>query len=312
MIVALQTESVRIRHVFLAVCIALVWGFNFVVIVVGLDRLPPLLFSALRFTLAAIPAALFLRSPRAPWRWVVVVAMLLGVGQFSLLFWGMDIGMPAGLSSLVLQSQAVFTAAFAALLLSERPGRQRLLGLGIALAGIGLVAADLTGQATAVSFVLVLGAAACWGASNVATRVAAPPDVLSFMVWVSAVAAMPLFALSLVFEGWETGVRAVRSIDLTGLGALAYIAFASTLFGFGAWGWLLRRYDASVVAPFSLLVPVFGMSSAALLLNERFGVLDVLGGLLVLAGVLLGNAAPRRRRSPVDPEQETPQPVAVS
>ncbi|WP_167153081.1 EamA family transporter [Streptomyces sp. MBT27] len=257
-------------HIALAVLVAAVWGINFVVIDVGLGHFPPLLFSALRFLVAALPAVFFVGRPKVAWKWVVAVGLVLGVAKFGLLFIGMSQGMPAGLSSLVLQVQAVFTAVVAMAVLGERPSKVRLLGMVVALAGIVLA-----------------GAAACWGASNVLTRRAAPPDALNFMVWVSVVPVLPLLALSLLFEGPERDAEALAEFDLSGAGALVYVAWLSTVFGFGAWGMLLRRYPASSVAPFSLLVPVFGMSSAAVLLGEPVTPLRWGAAALLVGGVAL-------------------------
>ncbi|AGZ40319.1 EamA family transporter [Actinoplanes friuliensis] len=277
------------RDIALAVAVAAAWGINFVVIEIGLDHFPPLLFSALRFTVAAFPAVLFIGRPPARWRWVIAVALALGVVKFSLLFAGMAAGMPAGLSSLVLQSQAVFTTIFAVLLLRERPGRLRLAGLAIAALGIGVVATRLgTDGLPAGAFSLVLGAAVAWGVSNIATRRAAPADTLRFMVWVSAVASLPLIALSLLIEGPAADLAALRAINPAAVAALLYVALISTLAGFGAWGSLIKRYGASAVAPFSMLVPVFGIASAALFLNEQIHATDLAGAVLVVGGVLLG------------------------
>jgi O-acetylserine/cysteine efflux transporter len=276
----------RPRDVALAVAVMAIWGVNFVVIETGLDHFPPLLFNALRFTLAAIPALFFVGRPQVPWRWVLAVGLTLGVVKFSLLFAGMAAGMPAGLSSLVLQSQAVFTMLFAVLLLRERPRALQVAGLLLALAGVGVVGSRL--GANLGAFLLIIGAAAAWGLSNVATRKASPPDTLRFIVWASAVASPPLVVLSLVFDGPAADLAALRAIDGEAVGALLFVALISTLAGFGIWGFLLRRYGATTVAPFSLLVPFFGIASAALLLGEQIHALDLIGGALVVGGVLLG------------------------
>ncbi|GIE75949.1 membrane protein [Actinoplanes philippinensis] len=276
----------RARDLALAVAVAAVWGFNFVVIHVGLDAFPPLLFSALRFALAAFPALLLVGRPQVPWRWVIAVALILAVTKFSLLFIGMAAGMPAGLSSLVLQSQAVFTMLFAVLLLRERPRPVQVAGLAVAVAGVVLVAARTTAPLPA--FLLVVGAAAAWGLSNVATRKASPPDTLRFMVWVSAVATGPLVLLTLIVDGPAADLAALRAIDTPAVLSLLYIALISTLAGFAAWGFLLRRYGAATVAPFSMLVPFFGIASAALFLGEPVHPIEVAGGVLVVGGVLLG------------------------
>ncbi|MFI2734426.1 EamA family transporter [Streptomyces sp. NPDC018711] len=281
-------------HLALAVLVAAVWGVNFVVIEIGLDHFPPLLFSALRFLAAALPAVFLVGRPKVAWKWVVGVGLVLGVAKFGLLFTGMDLGAPAGLSSLVLQVQTVFTALFAFVALGERPRRLQVLGMAVALAGIGVAAVDEGGSGPLAGFALVIAAAVCWGASNVLTRKAAPPDALNFMVWVSTVPVLPLLVLSLLLEGPERDLAALRGLDGTGIAVIVYVAWITTVFGFGAWGWLLRRHPASSVAPFSLLVPVFGMSSAALFLGESVSPLRWCAAALLVGGVALTSLAPRR------------------
>ncbi|MGW5423438.1 EamA family transporter [Streptomyces sp. NPDC003943] len=285
----------RPAHIALAALVAAVWGVNFVVISIGLDHFPPLLFSALRFLVAALPAVFFVGRPKVAWKWIVGVGLALGVAKFGLLFTGMSLGAPAGLSSLVLQVQAVFTALFAFLALGERPGRTKLLGMGVALAGIAVAAVDEGGSGSMTGFALVIAAAVCWGVSNVLTRKAAPPDPLNFMVWVSTVPVLPLLGLSLLLEGPRRDLDALRGLDWTGAGVIVYVAWITTVFGFGAWGWLLRRHPASSVAPFSLLVPVFGMSSAALFLGEPVSPLRWCAAALLVGGVALTSVNFRRR-----------------
>lgn len=277
----------RTAHIALAVAVAAVWGFNFVAIKVGLADFPPILFCALRFALAALPLlVLGLRGgPPVPWRFILGIGLVLGVVKFSLLFVGMDVGMPAGLSSLVLQSQAFFTALFAAVVLGERPGPKQMLGMAVAFSGIGLIATEMPAGDSLLGLGLVIAAAAAWGVSNLLMKQAKAPDLFRMMLWVSAVPPIPLFLLSLGLEGPDRVWHALTHLTPLGIGAAVYIAFGATLFGFAAWGFLLRHHPASLVAPFSLLVPIFGMSSSALLLGESFTPLKLAGALLVLAGL---------------------------
>ncbi|MEU1281810.1 EamA family transporter [Streptomyces sp. NPDC005805] len=285
-------------HIALAALVAAVWGLNFVVIEIGLGHFPPLLFSALRFLAAALPAVFLVGRPKVAWKWIVGVGLALGVAKFGLLFTGMDRGAPAGLSSLVLQVQAVFTAVFAFALLGERPGPRRVTGMGVAVAGIVVAAVDEGASGPLLGFLLVVAAAASWGVSNILTRRAAPPDALNFMVWVSVVPVLPLLLLSLLLEGPEQDLAALRSLDWAGVGAIVYVAWVATVFGFGAWGFLMRHHPASSVAPFSLLVPVFGMSSAALFLGEGISPLRWCAAVLLVGGVALTSLPrlPRRGR----------------
>jgi O-acetylserine/cysteine efflux transporter len=283
----------RPGHVALAVLVAAIWGLNFVVIEVGLEDFPPLLLSALRYTLAALPLLLIGGRPGIAWKWVLAVGGGIGVVKFSLLFVGMDVGMPAGLASLVLQVQAFFTVGFAAILLRERPRAAQAAGLALATAGLALVASGLDGVATPAGFALVIGAAAAWGIANVAIKRASPADPLRFMTWICVVPPLPLLALSLAFEGPARIGDALAGVDLGGIGAVAYIAFAATTVGWGLWAHLLRAYSAGTVAPFSLLVPIFGLGFAALLLGEPLTWRTIAAAVLVVGGVLLTQRAPR-------------------
>jgi O-acetylserine/cysteine efflux transporter len=275
------------RHLLAAVAVALIWGINFVVIDIGLESFPPFLFTALRFTVAAVPAVFFIGRPPARWRWVLAVGLSIGAFQFGLLFLGIHLGMPAGLSSLVMQAQAVFTMGFAALLLGERPGRWQIVGMVVALVGMGLVALDYGQTSPLLAFVLVLAAAASWALGNVATRKAAPPDAFKFMVWVSVVPPLPMFALSLLVEGVGPDLHALTHVTFPALFSLGFVAWLSTLVAYGLWSMLIRRYGATTVAPYSLLVPVFGMSSSALVLHEKMSGVAIAAAGLVIVGVAL-------------------------
>lgn len=287
-----------IRHIALALLVAAVWGFNFVVIKVGLRDFPPILFSGLRFALAATPLLVlgFRGGPPVAWRYVLGIGMMLGVVKFSLLFVGMDMGMPAGLSSLVLQAQAFFTVLFAAIAMGDRPGPRQLAGMALAFGGIAVIGTDLSGGGTGSlgALALCIAAAAAWGVSNIVMKRAAAPDLLRLVLWVSLVPPLPLLALSLAVEGPQRVGDALAGLSWLGLGCLAYIAVLATLFGFAAWGVLLRHHPASLVAPFTLLVPVFGMSSGALLLGETVSATKMAGAALIMLGLAVTVLRPPR------------------
>ncbi|TDD73627.1 EamA family transporter [Actinomadura rubrisoli] len=295
----------RPRHVLLATLIAAIWGFNFVPIKVALDDFSPLLLAAVRFTAAALPAVFFVRRPPVPVRWLWLIGVPLGVGQFALLFIGIRMGMPAGLASVVLQIQAIFTALFAGVLLRERLTGRQIAGMVIAFAGVALLAAaQAEGGGTVTGFLVCLAGAASWGLANIGMRrmnqeAGEPVDAFGFMVWMSLIPPVPLFALSLVFEGPGAVPDAVDRLSFAGVASVAYIAYLSTLVGFGVWGWLMRRYEASTVAMYSLLVPPFGLASAALLLDEPVDGTRLLGAALIISGVAAGSIR-RRPRVPIE------------
>ena len=275
------------KDLLLALLVIVVWGLNFVVIKLGLHGMPPMLLGALRFLLAAFPAILFVRRPQVPLRWLLAYGLTISLGQFACLFYAMHVGMPAGLASLVLQSQAFFTLLLAALLLGERLRASNLFGLLVAAAGLALIGLQGGQAMTLAGFALTIGAAAMWALGNIVTRKLGKVNLVGLVVWGSLVPPLPFLALSWWLEGPAAIESALRGFSLDSLLVLAYLAFAATLLGYGLWSRLLSRYPASQVAPFSLLVPVVGISSSALLLGERLGALQLLGAALVMGGLLI-------------------------
>lgn len=277
----------------LVLAVVFVWGINFVAIRWGVDEVPPLLLTSLRYAVAALPAVFFIRRPKVALGILVAYGFAVGVGQFSLLFTAIKLGMPAGLSSLVMQLQAFFTIALAVMFLGERPSLAQLLGALIAFGGIGVIAIERMGGAALLPFVMTIGAAAFWGVANIITKRAGKIDMLAFVVWSSLVPPIPLYLMSLIFEGPGAIPLALSQITIYGIGSLLFIGWISTVFGYGAWSVLLGRYPASTVAPFTLLVPIAGIGSAALLLGERISGFEAAGSVLVFLGLLLNVFGPR-------------------
>ena len=270
-----------------ALLVVILWGLNFVVIDRGLKSLPPLLFVALRFIFTAFPAIFVVPRPGARWYWIVAIGLLMNFGQFGLLFVAIHRGVPAGLSSLVIQCQAAFTLIFAVAILREAPRLLQVIGTLVASAGIVIIALGHAASTPLGPLLLVILAGACWGAGNICTRVAEARSAIGLIVWAGLVAPIPLMILSLWLEGPRADLAALQHIFPAGALALAYVVIAATLFGFGTWSALLKKYPAPVVAPFSLLVPVTGILSAWIVLGERPSAGELAGGVVVMAGLAL-------------------------
>lgn len=277
----------------LALAVVAVWGTNFVVIRLGLDALPPLLFAALRFSLAALPLVFFLKRPAVPWRDLVAFGVFIGVGQFGLLFIAIDGLIAPGLASLVVQVQVVFTIALAMRGTGEKLAAVQYMALAMAVAGIAIILSHTGGTTTPLGVALVVGAAFSWSLGNMVQRRAGRVDMLAFVVWSSLFAIPPLFALAFVFEGAPRIVEAVGNAGPTVWAVIAWQAVGNTMFGYGAWGWLLARYPAASVAPMALLVPVFGMGSAALWLGEPLPGWKLLAAGLIIGGLAVNLFGPR-------------------
>lgn len=283
---------VPLSHLALLLLVVAVWGTNFVVIREGLDDLPPLLFAALRFALAALPALGLVRRPAVGWGSLAAYGILIGVGQFGLLFIAMERDISPGLASLVVQMQAFFTVGLSVWWLGERLRPAQLAALGVAASGIGLIAWRTDGDATPLGLGLVLLAGLAWAGGNLVAKASGARDLLPVVVWGSVFAVPPLLALSLAFEGLPAIRAGLAAADAGTWGAVAWQAVANTLFGYAAWGWLLARHPAARIAPSSLLVPVFGLLASALWLGEPMQPWKLGGAALVLAGLALGVLAP--------------------
>jgi O-acetylserine/cysteine efflux transporter len=286
-------NTMTLADILTALALVTVWGFNFVVIKIGLQDLPPVLFTALRFLFAALPLVFFIKRPATTWRLMIAYGMFQFALQFTLLFSGIKLGLPAGLASLVIQLQAFFTIGLAVLMLGERPKLVQLVGALIAFSGMALVAANLEGKATLIGFVLVVSGGLCWAFANIATKKMGPVNALSLVVWGSLVATPPLFVASWLMEGQAAWQLAADRFTLKTLGTILFQSYPNTILGFGIWSMLMRRYAAATIAPFSLLVPVAGMTSAALILGESLQWWKIAAGVLVLSGLALNQFGAR-------------------
>lgn len=291
-----------------ALCVVVVWGLNFVAMKVGLRDFTPFQLGAARYLVAAFPLVLLVRRPQVAWRWLLLYGLTQGVGQFGFLFCAMQVGMSAGLASVLLQTQVFITAVLSFVLLGERAGRALQLGLLLACAGLLCFALNYlapgggAGATTFWGFVLNLCAAAMWASSNIVIRKAREhsPDMdpLGFVVWSCLVPVLPFAALSWWQDPPELRWHWLQA-PLLAWAAVAYLAWMASVLGYALWTRLLQRHPANRVAPFSLGVPVVGLSAGMLLLGEgitpwQWGGITLV--VMALACVLGGDGLLKNRR----------------
>jgi O-acetylserine/cysteine efflux transporter len=289
-----------LRDKLLGILIAAVWGFNFIVIRLGLESFPPLLLAALRFSVAAT-AIFIVPRPPLPWRWLVLVGMVWFTGQFAFLFVGMQVGMPAGLASVLMQTQVILTVLLAAGLLSERIVPWQMLGIGVAFGGLGVIGSTVSDAAhdiTIAGLACIAAGATSWAFGNILVRRSGKVDMLAFVTWLCLVPPLPLLALSAFYEGKDAILASLQHPAWHGIGAVFFLGFIATTACFGGWGHLIKQYGASATAPFALLVPVFGALSAWFFLGETFSTVRLTGMALIVIGVAITLLASRRRPAP--------------
>ncbi len=294
-----------LKHSALAVLVMVIWGANFVVIDEGLADVPPLLFLSFRFVLVALPLVFFIPRPTASWRAVVAVGTFMSLGQFGLLYVALDLGMPAGLASLILQAHVIMTIVIAAIVLHESPSRRQVIGATIGTVGLLVVVIAHGATAPVVPVLVMLGAALSWATGNVVARSAGVASGLSLVVWSALVVPVPALVLSLLIDGGDEVGRALTHLSAVAIASTVYTAVGASLIGYGIWNSLLARHPASAVVPFVLLVPVVGIITAWTVQDEVPTTLELVGGAVMLIGVATATITRSVRRA-VPPEPCAP------
>jgi O-acetylserine/cysteine efflux transporter len=293
------SQRLPARHALLALAVVAVWGTNFPIFKLALGTLPPLLLAVLRFALVLLPAAFFIPRPAVPWRRLAAYGLLIGAGQFGLLYLAVGGHIAPGLASLVIQIQVFFTIGLAMAATGERLRRFQWVALALATSGVAVIAAHTDAHSTPLGLLMVLGAALCWASGNSVARGMGRVDMLGVVVWSSAFALPPLLLLTLWVDGPARIAQALAAADATVWGVVLWQSVGNSLFGYAVWGWLLARHPAATVVPMALLVPVFGMASSALMLGEPLPPWKLLAAALVMAGLALNLLWPRLRAWPL-------------
>jgi O-acetylserine/cysteine efflux transporter len=288
-----------LSHALLALAVVAVWGTHFAVIKLAIGVLPPVFLATLRFTLAFAPAALFLKRPAVPLRLLARYGVLIGVGQFGLLYLAMTRWISPGLASLVIQTQVFFTIVVAMGREGERLQRFQWLALALSAAGLAVIAGHGDGTTTPIGIAMVLVAAACWAAGNLVARHSGRVDMLDYVVWASVFAVPPLLVMSLLVEGPAAIAAGMHDAGWGTWAAVLSQSVGNTLFGYAAWAWLLARHPAATVSPMALAVPVFGLGASAYWLGEPLPAWKIGATALVLGGLAINLLWPLWRRRAV-------------
>jgi O-acetylserine/cysteine efflux transporter len=283
-----RSDRLPLSHLLLALAIVAVWGTNFVVIKISLEAFPPFLFATLRYFFALLPIVFFVPRPKVSWRNLCAYGLATGVGQFGVMYFAIDGRISPGLASLVIQTQVFFTIGFAMFFAREGLKRYQAVAVAVAMTGLGIIALHTDASTTFLGLALVVFAGLSWGAANTVSRSAGSINMLSYVVWASAFSIPPLFLMSLFFEGgWEHMSTAMALAPVGAWLGVLWQSWGNTLFGYAAWGWLLSKHPAALVAPTPLLVPIFGMGASAYFLSEPLPTWKILAAALVIAGLVV-------------------------
>ncbi|MEM7131271.1 MAG: EamA family transporter [Chloroflexota bacterium] len=273
-------------HSVLAVFVAIIWGIAFIASKIALDSFTPPQLTALRFSIASIPA-IFVAKPPVPWGMLIPIGLTLFTGQFLFQFFGIANGMPPGLASVIVQTQAFFTVFFAAIVLQERPTQQQQIGILAAFIGLGMIALTVGRGLTGIGLTLTLISAISWAIGNIFVKQLSTVKMFPLMIWLSLVTPLPAMMLSIIQDGPLALPQALMNSSWNSLAALLYLGAVATILAYAIWGELLSRYPTATVAPFALLTPVVGSIASAILFGEKFEVLRLAGMASMVIGLVI-------------------------
>lgn len=270
----------------IAVGVAMVWGVGFIASRLALYELSPVVMTAARFSIAAVPC-LFLRRPDVPWQLLVTASVCLFMGQFLAQAYGITHGVPVGLLSVIVQSQALFTIGFAALAFHEIPTRVQIVGISVATLGLLMICGTVGYDFSLGAFAVVMTCPLTFAIGNLLVRKAGKVPMFELFSWLSLISAIPLLVLVPLTDGIEPALQSLRNLSLTGWLSILTIGAITTSVAYWLWGRLLRDYPAAQVVPFALLVPFIGSASSAIVFGERFGPLRLAGMITVIIGIAI-------------------------
>ncbi|WP_191487986.1 EamA family transporter [Pseudomonas sp. FEN] len=277
------------KHLLLAVLVTAVWGLNFPITKLGLSRIDPLLLTALRFTLAALPWVFFIRRPQVALGWIAAYGVIFGVVMWGLINFGISQGVPPGTAALLIQTSAFFTLGWGVLLFRESLSGLQTSGVLLAAVGLACVLFDSPAGESRTGLLLIMLSAMAWSLGNVLIKLSRVKEVFAFVVWASLFAPLPLFLLTWLQRG---ALPFVALADQAGAGVLLSLAFqvyGATHLCYWGWNLLLREYPLSRVAPLSLLIPVFGIVGSILILGIWPSPSGWVASALIFSALLLGS-----------------------
>lgn len=277
------------KHLLLAVLVTAVWGLNFPITKLGLADTDPLLLTAIRFTLAALPCVFFVKRPQVAFRWLAAYGLIFGVAMWALINLGIALGVPPGSASLLIQFSAFFTLGWGVLLFRESLSMPQLFGIVLAAIGLVGILQGSPGEATMIGFALVIVSAVAWSVGNVVIKISKVHQIFAFVVWASLFPPIPLFLMTWLLHGSAPFIALPSHLNAVTTFSLAFQAYGATLFCYWGWNLLLREYPASRVAPLSLLIPVFGIISSILILDQRPSVSGWASIALILFALAVGS-----------------------
>lgn len=269
-----------------AVLVMTIWGANFSVIGLGLHSIDPFTMTLLRSLFCAFPLVFFIKKPKnISYSTLAIYGILFGVGMGGGLNLAMNQGLSAGVSSVLLQFSAFFTIFLGYLFLKERVTKIHIAGIIFSSVGLFMSASSPGEQSTATGIALILFAAFSWALCNLIVKLTKPEDMFSFIIWSSLFSAPALLLITLIIKGTQPLQELHSSITWQGTLSILFQSYITTILGYMIWNNLIKKYPTCAIAPLSLIVPVAGIITSHLFLDERLSLAQGLAITCIFTGI---------------------------
>lgn len=290
------------KHLSLAVLVTLVWGVNFPITKLGLRAIDPFVLTGIRFALAALPLVFFIKRPAVKFSYVAAYGFIFGLGMWGVINYGIQVGVSPGIASLIIQLSVFFTMGWGFVLFKEKIRGAQMLGAVLALIGLAGIISTQEGNHAVLGVMLIVLSAVAWSLGNVIIKKSGVKEIFSFMVWASLIPPIPLFLTAWLMHGSAAFEGLQASLDLTAVLSILFQVYLATHFAYWGWNSLLKLYPVSTVAPLSLLIPVFGITSSMLILDERISTPNLISIGIIIVGLAVGLYRRPANLAPVEPQ----------
>jgi len=270
------------KQILLALIVPITWGLGFTLAKIGMEQFSALLIMSIRFGIAGLVLVWFTKPPWGHMREIFVVALIGSTIQYGLTYNGLK-GIDASTAAILVQLEGPILALMGTILLKEKLGLTRALGMGFAFLGVFIIAGEPRLDGHIDSVILLVAGSTVWAVAQIMISRLKGLSGITILAWVAIMATPQMLIASLIIEDGQW--QAITTASLVDWSIIFYLAFIMTVVGYSVWYHLLSSVDVSQVSPFLMLLPITSIIAGMVLLDEKLTLSMIIGGLMIMTGV---------------------------
>ena len=270
------------KQILLALIVPITWGLGFTLAKIGMEQFSALLIMSIRFGIAGLVLVWFTKPPWGHMREIFVVALIGSTIQYGLTYNGLK-GIDASTAAILVQLEGPILALLGTILLKEKLGLTRALGMGLAFLGVFIIAGEPRLEGHIDSVILLVAGSAVWAVAQIMISRLKGLSGITILAWVAIMATPQMLIASLIIEDGQW--QAITSASLVDWSIIFYLAFIMTVVGYSIWYHLLSSVDVSKISPFLMLLPITSIVAGMILLDEKLTLSMIIGGVMIMTGV---------------------------